>query len=616
MARGALIQYRRGTAAQWAEVNPVLASGEVGFDRTNNAIRIGDGVLPWSALDPIGGVSEGAIEAAVDAYLAEHPVPGATDGDLAAFVLDEDSATRAAVISLALQGPEGDSAYLVAVDNGFIGSEAAWLASLVGTAGATTIAGIAGLQATLDEKATAAELATLAAEAQAAAAAAQSAADTKLSADSFDARVAGEVQDALTPSPLGLMWAGLATRNASPVPIVFAGSSTIAGTGASAPDRSFMAVFTATLQGAYPLRSGVAQPAFKTLAAITLPLAAGIQGVNAGVNGTTSANFLTPTTRTQIGALSPRMVVIQVGANDYQGGVAPGTYRTNVESQIAGLRTAIAAPCLFVLVHQYRRGDTPAPAYAWELYGAALREIAEAAADVVFVNAQPYFDQVGVPTSDPFHLIADTVHPNDAGHAVLADVLTRSLGVPLVIAKDAVAPPVGAMTVVSDAFGRADGPLGNAETGQAWTTVGSNVIAGGKATGTGTATVATDLRDLDVQADLTWNSSALGLVFRSDTNPNRLGVFIGSGAIIFYRTVASANTAVTTLPFSTTVGTTYRMRVVVSGASMAVYIDDVLFNTFTIDATSDSATAGLTRVGWRISGGANEVDNFVVKTLA
>lgn len=57
------MQQRRGTAAQWAAVNPVLADGEVGWDRTNKILKFGDGVTPWAqlpiALDglwlPVGG---------------------------------------------------------------------------------------------------------------------------------------------------------------------------------------------------------------------------------------------------------------------------------------------------------------------------------------------------------------------------------------------------------------------------------------------------------------------------------------------------------------------------------------------------------------------------------
>jgi hypothetical protein len=44
------IQIRRGTAAQWTAANPVLASGEIGFETDLKRIKIGDGVTAWAAL--------------------------------------------------------------------------------------------------------------------------------------------------------------------------------------------------------------------------------------------------------------------------------------------------------------------------------------------------------------------------------------------------------------------------------------------------------------------------------------------------------------------------------------------------------------------------------------
>lgn len=46
--------FRRDTAANWASVNPVLADGEAGYDKTNRLIRIGDGTSHWSALPNFG----------------------------------------------------------------------------------------------------------------------------------------------------------------------------------------------------------------------------------------------------------------------------------------------------------------------------------------------------------------------------------------------------------------------------------------------------------------------------------------------------------------------------------------------------------------------------------
>lgn len=45
------IQLRRGTAAQWTSVNPVLASGEMGIETDTNKFKFGDGVTAWNSLD-------------------------------------------------------------------------------------------------------------------------------------------------------------------------------------------------------------------------------------------------------------------------------------------------------------------------------------------------------------------------------------------------------------------------------------------------------------------------------------------------------------------------------------------------------------------------------------
>lgn len=50
MAR--LIQYkvRQGTAAQWTSANPVLGSGEFGFETDTGQFKIGDGTTAWTTL--------------------------------------------------------------------------------------------------------------------------------------------------------------------------------------------------------------------------------------------------------------------------------------------------------------------------------------------------------------------------------------------------------------------------------------------------------------------------------------------------------------------------------------------------------------------------------------
>lgn len=44
------IQFRRGTAAEWSSTNPILASGEVGFETDSKKFKVGDGTTRWNDL--------------------------------------------------------------------------------------------------------------------------------------------------------------------------------------------------------------------------------------------------------------------------------------------------------------------------------------------------------------------------------------------------------------------------------------------------------------------------------------------------------------------------------------------------------------------------------------
>jgi hypothetical protein len=49
-----IFKLKRGTAARWAEVNPILETGEPGFVLDENRFKIGDGVTPWNQLPYMG----------------------------------------------------------------------------------------------------------------------------------------------------------------------------------------------------------------------------------------------------------------------------------------------------------------------------------------------------------------------------------------------------------------------------------------------------------------------------------------------------------------------------------------------------------------------------------
>lgn len=49
-----LIQFKRGHAARWTELNLVLSNGEPGFEYDTKKFKIGDGQTPWNQLPYIG----------------------------------------------------------------------------------------------------------------------------------------------------------------------------------------------------------------------------------------------------------------------------------------------------------------------------------------------------------------------------------------------------------------------------------------------------------------------------------------------------------------------------------------------------------------------------------
>lgn len=59
------IQIRRGTSSEWDSANPTLASGELGYDSTNDILKVGDGSSPWNSLPDSD--DQNALQTAYDA---------------------------------------------------------------------------------------------------------------------------------------------------------------------------------------------------------------------------------------------------------------------------------------------------------------------------------------------------------------------------------------------------------------------------------------------------------------------------------------------------------------------------------------------------------------------
>lgn len=65
MANYTQIQLRRDTTTNWSTANPILAEGEFTYDITANKVKIGDGITNWNSL-PYAELALSAYEVAVE----------------------------------------------------------------------------------------------------------------------------------------------------------------------------------------------------------------------------------------------------------------------------------------------------------------------------------------------------------------------------------------------------------------------------------------------------------------------------------------------------------------------------------------------------------------------
>jgi len=85
------MQQRRGLSTQWTTSDPILASGEIGYEIDTNKFKIGNGLGIWSTLDYFENATDiaTAIQAAVDGILNLPPATLDTLNELAAALGDD-----------------------------------------------------------------------------------------------------------------------------------------------------------------------------------------------------------------------------------------------------------------------------------------------------------------------------------------------------------------------------------------------------------------------------------------------------------------------------------------------------------------------------------------------
>jgi hypothetical protein len=76
------IKIRRDTAAVWTSVNPILADGEIGFERDTLKIKVGNGADSWTTLPYVTGVGA-FVQTTGDTMTGPLSVPALNGGQLA-----------------------------------------------------------------------------------------------------------------------------------------------------------------------------------------------------------------------------------------------------------------------------------------------------------------------------------------------------------------------------------------------------------------------------------------------------------------------------------------------------------------------------------------------------
>ena len=105
-----IFKLRRDTAANWSSNNPTLAEGELGYDKTNVYLKIGDGTTAWNSLgqftqseesitDFIGGTVTGNTETFITVTYDDSD----NTLDFVVPVLDEDNLATNSATHLATQ---------------------------------------------------------------------------------------------------------------------------------------------------------------------------------------------------------------------------------------------------------------------------------------------------------------------------------------------------------------------------------------------------------------------------------------------------------------------------------------------------------------------------------
>ncbi|GAB3033760.1 hypothetical protein GCM10011376_30180 [Nocardioides flavus (ex Wang et al. 2016)] len=257
---------------------------------------------------------------------------------------------------------------------------------------------------------------------------------------------------ALRHPDLGPLTTALAQRRERSVRLLFLGSSTTYGVGASAPATRYVDRVVAGLQASFPSRTADAPVRDLRRSTLRPDRSPGVQGVNGGVGGTTAETYFTDAHAYAVRLLQPACVVHLIGSNDTVEQVPVATFRARVAAVVRRIDSLTRRPPCHILVQPVRRYQVGVE--AWAAYGEALRQVADADLRVTYVDAGAAFEAYDALGADPANLIGtDAVHLTDAGHALLATTVLDALA----LSRDGLSTGTDPRDADSDGDGLTDG---------------------------------------------------------------------------------------------------------------------------------------------------------------
>jgi hypothetical protein len=106
------MQQRRGTAAQWTAANPVLGSGELGYETDTNYFKLGDGVSAWTALPYFKNIT--GVNGSIETYIGAE-VTNRNDAITAAIATEVTNRNNAVTSAISTEVTNRNSAITSAI---------------------------------------------------------------------------------------------------------------------------------------------------------------------------------------------------------------------------------------------------------------------------------------------------------------------------------------------------------------------------------------------------------------------------------------------------------------------------------------------------------------------